>query len=131
MTTRSQIRKKVAELIAPIFNETFSSYESAIDPDDLPAACVYFDEGEGEFISFGDSSDWVSDLVIDIYSVRAAGLTIDDTVDELGEQVEEKLKGTNLGGLVSLIKPTGFNYTRDDDKPIGMLSLTYQITYEG
>lgn len=130
MTTRQAIRKAVVDLIPSDFKTVFASYEPAIEPEDLPAACVYFDEGDGELASYGGGSMWSSELLIDIYSAKTAG-TIDESLDLLGDQVADIIQqNPNLGGVVSLIKPSGFSYTRDEDRPIGLLSLNYSTQWE-
>lgn len=128
MTTRKEIRTAVAALCEPHVKTAFPYKPSITDESELPAALVYFEDGETERGHDQDIEDTEGQLVIEIQLKSSDNL--DDDLDAIGNLIGADIKNDDsLEGIVDDIERTGFSYARDADSNLGALALYFDVDY--
>jgi hypothetical protein len=127
MTTRAAIRTHIKQLAEAIVTRAFDYRAPQLLEEELPAACIFFEDGETEH-DFDERDETTGRLLIEI-SARSAG-NIDDALDTLGNDINNLIKTDDtLGGLVYGIWRIGFTYERDPESHLGALSVIYHVHY--
>ncbi|GAB2191776.1 hypothetical protein MAH1_33840 [Sessilibacter sp. MAH1] len=132
MATRTQIREAVKARINTFFNTTFSYAPPTIFEEELPAAAIYFEDGETERTFDDGRADTDGRLNIEItLRAESAADNIDARLDEKTNDVEAQLRADNtLGGLVDYIARVGFSYDRDQETSIASINLICTVNYQ-
>lgn len=98
---------------------------------ELPAIAVYSLE---ESVEANDSAprELTRTLQLEIVGAVEAGTNVDDALDALALEIETAMNADEtLGGTCgdSLLVATEMGVDPDANKPIGMIKLTYEVTY--
>ena len=127
MATRKQIREAVKARISSAFNTVYSSWRNQVDPRDFPCAMVYFEGGQPEGV-FGNYETEAL-ITVEIWEHDASNL--DDALDLLGNQTKALIEQDDtLAGVIDGMVLNNFDYDRDPDSFAGMLTLTFNVTYQ-
>lgn len=127
MTTRTAIREAIKQGIAGYFTASFDYRAPQLLDEELPAACVYFEDGDTDQ-DFDETDLTVGRLVVEI--TARSNTNIDAALDTLGNQVHSTIKADDtLGGIIEGMRRIGFLYDRDPESNLGGLILIYQLHY--
>tara|TARA_B100000614_G_scaffold252718_1_gene265717 strand:+ start:2214 stop:2609 length:396 start_codon:yes stop_codon:yes gene_type:complete len=127
MTTRAAIRSYLKDLAAPKVVRAFDYRAPQLLEEELPAACVFFEDGETSH-DFDERDETTGRLIIEITARSAAN--VDAALDTLGNDIHNAIKTDDtLLGIVAGIWRIGFTYERDPDSHIGTLSVIYHVHY--
>jgi hypothetical protein len=129
MRKTKQIRHAAKAIViqAPSIDTVFTSRVMNLDVNQVPLVMVYFDEGSTGLKGM-DSRETDAGLFVEI--VAKATVDLDDVLDDLAEEVENLLdESGKLNGLVKVLSQTGFGYNRDDNSPLGTITLNYRVNF--
>lgn len=129
MRKTKQIRQAAKAIVmqSPSLDTVFTSRVMNIDINQVPLAMVYFDEGS---TALKGMSSRETDAGLFIEIVAKATVDLDDVLDDLAEEVETRLEASGkLDGLVKVLSQTGFGYNRDDNSPLGTITLNYRVNF--
>ena len=131
---RRRIRERAASTLGSLSTTGSRVYQSRVYPMEsasLPGLCIYTQSEDVSIDTMG-SPRTVSrelDLIVEGY---ATGSNLDDTLDEIGKQVETALAGDiGLNNLAtdSFLSAVEINYSGDGEKPTGVIKHTYSVIY--
>lgn len=131
-------RKRIRQaIVAALLNKTdaganvFASRARKVFAHELPAILVYAREESAEV--FNDSPRELRRVLsVGIEIAAAANDALDDTLDDIAEQVEATLReNQTLGGIVSdlVLTRAEIQFSGDGEKVHGACVLTYDATY--
>lgn len=132
---RKSIRDDIVTSVTGLSTTGSNVFRTRVYPlehGDLPGVCVYSlnETSEVDTLSSTRSLERLSEIVVEGY-VRAVS-NYDDTLDAISAEVEAALASdVTRGGNAkdtNLIS-TEFEYSDEGDRPIGMVRLTYSVTY--
>ena len=133
---RKQIRDAVATALMGLSktrSNVFTSRLYELTIDDLPGLRIYTDEElEVEALTIGNPVEQRRFLTLIIDGIEQANVKLDDTLDEIAEQVEIAMAAdVTLGGLVvgMALESTEIELSDGSAQPIGVIKLTYSIEY--
>lgn len=134
MSKRAEIRQKIVELIAgktQAEDRVFSNRARRIWPEECPLIVVY---SKTETVQEFEKSprSLKRELQIAIECIAKADENIDDTLDEIAQEVETALgSDESLGNLCAdiILEQTEMNLSGDGETVFGAAILTYQVTY--
>lgn len=138
---RQTIRESVvAQLVgtSPSFRTLAADrvYETRILPlerQQLPAIAVYAEKETVDPRSKDNAGELQRDLSLVIDGIVEAGLNVDDAIDDLAKQIECAMNIDMTFGVAevgnSILSSTETDIGVSGAKPIGMVRLTYAVTY--
>jgi hypothetical protein len=135
---RTQIREQVVSELTGLATTGSNIFESRVYPMEsagLPGIIIYTTD---EVVEADQSSTTSSGrrlvrfLTLKIEGYAKAETDVDDTLDTIAKEIEEKIAGSTIGGLVKdvVLAETEIELTAESEQPVGRLNLTYQIHYE-
>lgn len=127
MTTRKQIRDRVAGIIAETHPglKVFAGQFFAVAEDELDFAAVYFQEGQTIAQDLGLGLLGEDSLDIDVYSTAG-----DDNLDALADPIVEAISTDQaLQDMTLKVTRTGYQYHRDEGQAHGALKHMFDIAY--
>ena len=133
---RQQIREAVGTALASLTTTGANVFESRVyelAQDDLPALRIYTNsEGDIEGLQLGDPIQQRRNLELVVEGVARATSDMDDTLDDIAEEVEVALAADiTLGGLVHsvYIDNTEIEMSAEGDQPVGVARMTFAVDY--
>lgn len=132
---RQSIRERVATTLTGLTTTGSNVFQSRVYPIEntkLPCLLIYTREETSEPLVMNPprTIEKVLSLVVEGY-VKAK-TNFDDTIDTICEEVEEALftdRLINDLALDSFLVNTDISYNGDGDNPLGIVVMTFQITY--
>ncbi len=134
---RQQIREAVATRLSGLTTTGARVYQSRLHPladSNLPCLLVNTDSEEIATLTLQPHPVMERDLTLAVRCVAKAVSNLDDTLDTMLKEVETALgmvADPTYGGMVKSMVPKAINIEMDDalDKPVGIASLIYIVTY--
>ena len=131
---RRQIRERVASTLTGLTTTGSNVFQSRIYPMKsavLPGLCIFTQSEDVSIDTMGSprTVSRVLDLIIERY---ATGSNLDDTLDQIGKEVETALAGDiglNSLAMDSYLSAVEINYSGDGEKPTGVIKQTYSVIY--
>ena len=132
---RQSIRERVASTLTGLTTTGSNVFQSRVYPIEntkLPCLLIYTREETSEPLVMNPprTIEKVLSLVVEGYV--KANTNFDDTIDTICEEVEEALftdRLINDLALDSFLVNTEISYNGDGDNPLGIVVMTFQITY--
>jgi len=132
---RQAIRERVASTLTGLTTTGSNVFQSRVYPIEntkLPCLLIYTREETSEPLVMNPprTIEKVLSLVIEGYV--KANTNFDDTIDTICEEVEEALftdRLINDLALDSFLVNTDISYNGEGDNPLGIVVMTFQITY--
>lgn len=109
----------------------FASRKYPFNKSRLPGLLIYTDEEVSESGAMQRSLDRIVNAKIQGYVKPVAG-AIDDDLDDIAESVEAAIEADpKLGGLAifTVLESSTMEFDAESDKPVGIITMTYQIQY--
>ena len=132
---RQSIRERVASTLTGLSTTGSNVFQSRVYPIEntkLPCLLIYTREETSEPLVMNPprTIEKVLSLVVEGYV--KANTNFDDTIDTICEEVEEALftdRLINDLALDSFLTNTDITYNGEGDNPLGIVVMTFQITY--
>jgi len=132
---RQSIRERVASTLTGLTTTGSNVFQSRVYPIEntkLPCLLIYTREETSEPLTTNPprAIEKVLSLVVEGYV--KANTNFDDTIDTICEEVEEALftdRLINDLALDSFLVNTDISYNAEGDNPLGIVVMTFQITY--
>ena len=132
---RQSIRERVASTLTGLPTTGSNVFQSRVYPIEntkLPCLLIYTREETSEPLTTNPprAIEKVLSLVVEGYV--KANTNFDDTIDTICEEVEEALftdRLINDLALDSFLVNTDISYNGEGDNPLGIVVMTFQITY--
>ena len=132
---RQSIRERVASTLTGLTTTGSNVFQSRVYPIEntkLPCLLIYTREETSEPLVMKPprTIEKVLSLVVEGYV--KANTNFDDTIDTICEEVEEALftdRLINNLALDSFLVNTEISYNGEGDNPLGIVVMTFQITY--
>ena len=132
---RQSIRERVASTLTGLTTTGSNVFQSRVYPIEntkLPCLLIYTREETSEPLTTNPprAIEKVLSLVVEGYV--KANTNFDDTIDTICEEVEEALftdRLINDLALDSFLINTDISYNAEGDNPLGIVVMTFQITY--
>ena len=132
---RQSIRERVASTLTGLTTTGSNVFQSRVYPIEntkLPCLLIYTREETSEPLVMNPprTIEKVLSLVVEGYV--KANTNFDDTIDTICEEVEEALftdRLINDLALDSFLVNTDISYNGEGDNPLGIVVMTFQITY--
>ena len=132
---RQSIRERVASTLTGLSTTGSNVFQSRVYPIEntkLPCLLIYTREETSEPLIMNPprTIEKVLSLVVEGYV--KANTNFDDTIDTICEEVEEALftdRLINNLALDSFLINTEISYNGEGDNPLGIVVMTFQITY--
>lgn len=132
---RQSIRERVASTLTGLTTTGSNVFQSRVYPIEntkLPCLLIYTREETSEPLTTNPprAIEKVLSLVVEGYV--KANTNFDDTIDTICEEVEEALftdRLINDLALDSFLVNTDISYNGEGDNPLGIVVMTFQITY--
>ena len=132
---RQSIRERVASTLTGLTTTGSNVFQSRVYPIEntkLPCLLIYTREETSEPLTTNQprAIEKVLSLVVEGYV--KANTNFDDTIDTICEEVEEALftdRLINDLALDSFLVNTDISYNGEGDNPLGIVVMTFQITY--
>ena len=131
---RKQIRDRLKAILTGLpatGANVFASRKYPFNKSKLPGLLIYTDEEASEPGAMRRSLDRIVAAKIQGYVKPNAG-AIDDDLDEIAEDVEAVIEGDpKLGGLAlfTILASSTMEFDAESNKPVGIITMTYQIHY--
>tara|TARA_R100000697_G_scaffold72682_1_gene85042 strand:+ start:2510 stop:2941 length:432 start_codon:yes stop_codon:yes gene_type:complete len=132
---RQSIRERVASTLTGLTTTGSNVFQSRVYPIEntkLPCLLIYTREESSEPLTTNPprAIEKILSLVVEGYV--KANTNFDDTIDTICEEVEEALftdRLINDLALDSFLVNTDISYNGEGDNPLGIVVMTFQITY--
>ena len=132
---RQAIRERVASTLTGLTTTGSNVFQSRVYPIEntrLPCLLIYTREETSEPLTTNPprAIEKILSLVVEGYV--KANTNFDDTIDTICEEVEEALftdRLINDLALDSFLVNTDISYNGEGDNPLGIVVMTFQITY--
>ena len=135
MSLRKRVRDAVVTAVTGLTTTGSRVYQSRVYPMQaatLPGIVVYTESETVQYLTMGlpRTQMRVATFAVEIYVRGVDGY--DEQIDQIAAEVEGALyANVELGGLVKDTQVTGitFAYAGDGDKPVGVGSMSVDVTY--
>ena len=131
---RRQIRERCASTLSGLSTTGTKVFQSRIYPMEsagLPGLCIYTQNEDVSIDAIGATRRVGRDLEL-IVEGYATGSNLDDTLDQIGKEVETALAGDigfNSLAVESSLTGVEINYSGDGEKPTGVIKHTHSVYY--
>ena len=130
---RRQLREAAAALVTGLGTTGTRVFQSRMRPQSDTALPCLLVATNDEAISPASIDDhYERSLTLSIKGIAKASASLDDTLDQIALEVETALAGDpDFGNLAAGLQLRGIQIDFDDttDKPVGVITLDYAITY--
>ena len=132
---RQQIRERAASTLGSLTTTGSRVYQSRIYPlgsNNLPGLLIYTKSEDSMPETMGTSRLIMRNLSLVVEGYVKQVSDFDDKVDLICSEVETAMAGDiTLNGLAkdSFLESTEINYDAEGEKPVGVCSMTYSVTY--
>lgn len=132
---RTQIRDAIVTQLtglATTGSNVFKTRLYPIAPNKLPAILVYVNSEVNQVIAIKHPRLDQRELTVSIEGVAKATSSIEDTLDQIGLEIEEAIYGDlTLGGLAKdvVLSSADIDISPEGDQPVGGIRLSYLVKY--
>ena len=132
---RQSIRERVASTLTGLTTTGSNVFQSRVYPIEntkLPCLLIYTREETSEPLTTNPPRAIEKVLSLVVEGPVKANTDFDDTIDTICEEVEEALftdRLINDLALDSFLVNTDISYNGEGDNPLGIVVMTFQITY--
>jgi len=131
---RQQIREAAAIVLTGLAISGSRVFQNRLRPlkdADLPCLLINTDDEDIETIGFTADAPQERRLTLMIRALAKQSLTLDDTLDNMLAEIESALARQTFGGLAKslLLEKISIEMNDDLEKPVGVASAHYQLTY--
>lgn len=131
---RSQIRSAVQTALmglATTGNQVFASRTYHLRDDDLPALLIKTESESVIEVTLSSDAMMTRELTLVVEGYAKANDALDETLDDIADEVESELNESTLDGLCRncIIESTEIGFDDTLDQPVGRISLTFKIVY--
>lgn len=131
---RQQIREAVATLVTGLTtteSRVFQSRFYRLQASELPALLIYSTDESIDRETIGTGPYLRRELSIRIEGVVKALDNLDDTLDLVGEEVEDALGGQLPAGVDDFrIQAVSLEYSGEGEQPVGTIRMDYVARYQ-
>lgn len=130
---RQTIREAIATLVTGLTTTGARVYQTRyyrLGQAHLPCLLVYTLEESIDRSAMSKSNTLVRNLTVRIEGAAEATSNLDDTLDSIGEQVENALAGTSPAGVEELyLQSVQINLSTEGEKPVGVVAMDFVCRY--
>jgi hypothetical protein len=131
---RQQIREAAATLLTGLTTTGARVFQSRIYPlrdADLPCLLISTDDEKIDTLGLSAGGLQERELSLVIKAVAKQSAALDDALDTSLAEIETALTGQSLGGIAksNTLESISVEMSDDLEKPVGILTATFQITY--
>jgi hypothetical protein len=130
---RQTIREAVATTLTGLSTTASRVYQTRfhrLAQTDLPCLLIYTLAETVERSAMTDGKSLVRNLSLRVEGVAEATSNLDDTLDNIGAEVEAALNETSPASVEELVlQNVEINISTEGEKPTGMIAMDYLITY--
>ena len=131
---RQQIREAVATLVTGLTttgSRVFQSRFYRVQASELPALFIYSTDESIERETIGTGPYLRRELSIRIEGMAKALDNLDDTLDTIGEEVEDALGGQLPAGVDDFrISSVSIDYSGEGEQPVGVIRMDFVARYQ-
>lgn len=131
---RQQIREAVATLVTGLTttgSNVFQSRFYRVQASELPALFIYSTDESIERETIGTGPYLRRELSIQIEGMAKALDNLDDTLDTIGEEVEDALGGQLPAGVDDFrISSVSIDYSGEGEQPVGVIRMDFVARYQ-
>lgn len=131
---RQQIREAVATLVTGLTTTGSSVFQSRfyrVQASELPALFIYSTDESIERETIGTGPYLRRELSIRIEGMAKALDNLDDTLDIIGEEVEDALGGQLPAGVDDFrISSVSIDYSGEGEQPVGVIRMDFVARYQ-
>lgn len=132
---RQQIRERAAATVTGLVTtgaNVFKSRLYPLEPGETPGILVYTDSEVSEIDNFGAVRDITRNLELKLKGFAQATSNIENDLDKISKEIEVAMGGdVDLNSLAidSFLSATEIEFNADGNKPVGAVTLTYNVIY--
>ena len=132
---RQQLRERAATTLTGLSTTGSKVYQSRVYPlgaANLPGLLIYTKSEDSEIVTMSGARTLLRNLSLVIEGYVKAVSNYDDTVDTIAKEVETAMgNDVTLNGLAknSFLESTQIEYDGEGEKPVAVVSLTYNVEY--
>ena len=133
---RRQIRERAATTLTGLTTTGSNVFQSRVYPMEsagLPGLCIYTTEETVEMQSMGGTRHVSRDLTLIVEGYATASANVDDTLDQIGKEVEVAMSGDiKLNNLAqdSYLTSVEITLSGDGSTGIGKITHSYIVVYQ-
>ena len=133
---RRQIRERAATTLTGLTTTGSNVFQSRVYPMEsagLPGLCIYTTEETVEMQSMGGTRHVSRDLTLIVEGYATASANVDDTLDQIGKEVEIAMSGDiKLNNLAqdSYLSGVEITLSGDGKTGIGKIAHSYTVVYQ-
>jgi len=133
---RRQIRERAATTLTGLTTTGSNVFQSRVYPMEsagLPGLCIYTTEETVEMQSMGGTRHVSRDLTLIVEGYATASANVDDTLDQIGKEVEIAMSGDiKLNNLAqdSYLSSVEITLSGDGSTGIGKITHSYIVIYQ-
>ena len=133
---RRQIRERAATTLTGLTTTGSNVFQSRVYPMEsagLPGLCIYTTEETVEMQSMGGTRHVSRDLTLIVEGYATASANVDDTLDQIGKEVEVAMSGDiTLNDLAqdSYLSSVEITLSGDGSTGIGKITHSYTVVYQ-
>jgi hypothetical protein len=133
---RRQIRERAATTLTGLTTTGSNVFQSRVYPMEsagLPGLCIYTTEETVEMQSMGATRNFSRDLTMIVEGYATASANVDDTLDQIGKEVEIAMSGDiTLNDLAqdSYLSSVEITLSGDGSTGIGKITHSYTVVYQ-
>ena len=133
---RRQIRERAATTLTGLTTTGSNVFQSRVYPMEsagLPGLCIYTTEETVEMQSMGGTRHVSRDLTLIVEGYATASANVDDTLDQIGKEVEIAMSGDiTLNDLAqdSYLSSVEITLSGDGSTGIGKITHSYIVVYQ-
>lgn len=130
---RKQLREAAATLVTNLSTTGTRVFQSRMRPqEDAKLPCLLVTTNDESIVPGSIGNRQERELQLVITGVAKAASNVDDTLDQIAVEVETAMAtDPDLGNLAAGMELTGIKveFDHETDKPVGVIALTYRLTY--
>ena len=132
---RRQIRERVAPDLTGLSTTGSNVFQTRIfnlEKSKLPCLLIYTEEESVDIYSMASPRIVGRDLSLIVEGYASAKANVDDTLDQIGKEVETAMAGDigiNSLAMDSYLTDVSISYSGEGSKPTGTIRMTYLVQY--
>lgn len=129
---RRQLREAVAAALTPLATtgtRVFQGRVQSIERASLPCLVVYTSDEQVEIAQLGEPPVYQRDIQVEVHGLADALANLDDTLDQIGKEVEAALSAsiTVGGGPITLeLQSVEITFDEESETPTGRIGHVFQ-----
>lgn len=132
---RETIRARVATMLTGLTTTAARVFQSRVynvQESELPCLLIYTVSEDVAEVTLGDPRTLERVLTLVVEGKAQATADLDDTLDDIGQEVETALGGDpdlSIGVYDTLLETVEIDYSADGDVPVGSIVMRFLVTY--